>query len=160
MAAPEGNQFWKLRTKHGRDKLFESPDVLWDAACEYFQWCDDNPLIEIDFRGKDSSEVEIPKMRALTWSGLELYLGIHSFEEYKTNPNYKDFSEVITRIDKVLFNQKFSGAAAGFLNANIIARDLGLADKKELTHNLAQGIMNVDPLDDTTNQSPTQDSAA
>ena len=22
MAAPVGNQFWKLRSKHGRDKLF------------------------------------------------------------------------------------------------------------------------------------------
>lgn len=41
-----GNQFWKRRSKHGRDKLFKTPDVLWEAACEYFQWCDDNPLLE------------------------------------------------------------------------------------------------------------------
>lgn len=132
MAAPEGNQFWKRRTKHGRDKLFESPEILWEAACEYFEWCEDNPLMEVDYRGKDAEEVHIPKMRAFTWSGLELYLDIQSLRDYKTNPTYKDFSQVISQIEKVMFTQKFEGAAAGFLHANLISRDLGLADKKEI----------------------------
>ena len=30
---------------------------------------------------------------------------------------------------EIIYNQKYSGAAAGFFNANIIARDLGLANK-------------------------------
>jgi hypothetical protein len=54
-----------------------------------------------------------------------------SLREYKTNPEYKDFSQVITRIEKIIYNQKFTGAASGFLNPNIIARDLGLTDKVE-----------------------------
>ena len=54
MGAPTGNEFWKLRSKHGRDKLFQSPELLWDAAEEYFQWSVDNPLIEIDYKGKDA----------------------------------------------------------------------------------------------------------
>ena len=45
MAAPKGNQFWMLRSKHGRDKLFATPEALWEAACEYFQWCDENPCL-------------------------------------------------------------------------------------------------------------------
>ena len=132
MAAPTGNEFWKIRAKHGRDKLFEKPDELWEAACEYFQWCEQNPLMEVDFRGKDAEQVKLPKMRAFTWEGLELFLDIHSLRDYKKNPDYKDFSQVITRIEKVIYNQKFTGAAAGFLNPNIIARDLGLADKREV----------------------------
>lgn len=134
MAAPKGNNFWQQRTKHGRDKLFESPEILLEAAMEYFKWCSDNPLIEIDFKGKDADEVHIPKMRAFTWDGLELYLDVYSLRDYKTNPKYKDFSQVITRIEKIIYNQKFTGAAAGFLNPNIIARDLGLTDKKEVDH--------------------------
>ncbi|WP_347174524.1 hypothetical protein [Parabacteroides goldsteinii] len=43
MAASKNNQFWKLRSKHGRDILFSSPEFLWSAACEYFDWCDENP---------------------------------------------------------------------------------------------------------------------
>jgi len=133
MPAPKGNRFWEKRTKHGRDKLFESPEILWEAAIEYFKWCEDNPLKEIDYKGKDAVCVEIPKMRAFTWDGLELYLGIYSLRDYKKNENYKDFSQVITRIEKIIYNQKFTGAAAGFLNPNIIARDLGLTEKTDLT---------------------------
>lgn len=138
MAAPSGNQFWKLRSKHGRDKLFETADLLWEAACEYFEWCENNPLMEVDFRGKDANEVEIPKMRAFTWQGLCLYLDCNTqyFSQFKETEagKQKDFSLVITRIEQTIYNQKFSGAAAGFLNPNIIARDLGLTDKKELDH--------------------------
>ena len=160
MSAPEGNQFWKLRTKHGRDKLFESPELLWEAACEYFEWCEENPLEEIDFRGKYADQVVLPKMRAFTWHGLELYLDVYSLRDYKTNPEYKDFSQVITRIEKVIYDQKFTGAASGFFNANIIARDLGLTDKKDFTV-IEKGVMNIDPLgDDTANNGPTEDRAA
>ncbi len=49
----------------------------------------------------------------------------------KTDDISKDFSKVITRIREIIYNQKFTGAAAGFLNPNIIARDLGLVDKAE-----------------------------
>lgn len=132
MGAPKGNQFWMQRSKHGRDKIFETPIHLWEAACEYFEWCEENPLIEVDYRGKDLEQVEIPKMRAFTWQGLELFVDIHRLKDYKSNPEYKDFSPVIEQIEKIIYNQKFSGAAAGFLNPNIIARDLGLVDKKDV----------------------------
>ena len=52
MSAPVGNKFRELRSKHGRDKLFKSSKLLWQAACAYFQWCIDNLLIEIDFKAK------------------------------------------------------------------------------------------------------------
>lgn len=131
--APKGNQFWKLRAKHGRDKLLASPELLWQSACAYFQWCDDNPLLSVEYYGKDAMRCEVPKMRAYTWSGLEHYLDIYSLRDYKTNETYKDFSPVITRIEKIIYTQKFEGAAAGFLNASIIARDLGLRDGTDLT---------------------------
>lgn len=58
------------------------------------------------------------------------YSEVISFEEVE-----RGFAEgylvVIARIEDIVYNQKFSGAASGFLNPNIIARDLGLADKTE-----------------------------
>ncbi len=136
MAAPIGNKFWLNRSKHGRDKLFSSPEILWKEACEYFEWCEANPLIEIDFKGKDADRVEIPRMRAFTWEGLEVFLDVYSLRDYKTNEDYKDFSQVITRIERIIYSQKFSGAASGFFNATIIARDLGLRDKQEIDSNV------------------------
>lgn len=133
MSAPKGNEFWKNRSKHGRDKIFSSPELFLEESLKYFQWCIDNPFIEVDFRGKDAKEVYIPKMRPFTWDGLELFLGVESLREYKTNPDYKEFSQVIARIGKIIYEQKFSGAAAGFLNPNIIARDLGLKEQSDVT---------------------------
>lgn len=136
MSAPIGNRFWELRSKHGRDKLFESPEKMWEAACEYFQWCEDNPLIEEDWVGKDAMKVERKKMRAFTLHGLCQYLGCNTeyFRNFKNQErsNIKDFSSVLSAIEETIYNQKFTGAAAGFLNANIIARDLGIADKQEV----------------------------
>ena len=43
MAANIENQFWKLRSKHGRDKIFSSPEVLLQQSYEYFANCDNNP---------------------------------------------------------------------------------------------------------------------
>ena len=141
MAAPKGNQFWKLRSKHGRDTLFKSATLLWDEACKYFEWCDNNPLIEVDFRGKEIKEVALPKMRAYTMEGLCLYLGVNRtyFNDFRSklknekHADNQDFSDIITRICDVIYTQKFTGAAAGFLNANIIARDLGLKDRSDMT---------------------------
>ena len=45
----------------------------------------------------------------------------------------KDFSQVVNTIKEIIETQKFEGASAGLLNPNIIARDLGLTDKKELS---------------------------
>ncbi len=46
MGAPKGNRFWEARSSHGRKPIFGDPSQLWDAACQYFTWVDDNPLIE------------------------------------------------------------------------------------------------------------------
>jgi hypothetical protein len=88
-----GNQMWKLRSKHGRDILFSSPQKLWESACEYFQHCDDNPLIEIDYKGGFATKVEIPRPRAYTMQGLCLYLDCNTgyFNEFeKTLKEKKD----------------------------------------------------------------------
>lgn len=154
MGAPKGNQFWKNRSKHGRKMLFESPELLWEAACEYFIWCDENPLIEIDFKGKDATEVKLPKMRAYTLHGLCIYLDCSTAyfrtfkQEQKNKESSKDFLSVVTRIEEVIYEQKFTGAAAGFLNPNIIARDLGLADKTESKVEVKDELINYDELSD------------
>jgi hypothetical protein len=139
MAAPVGNQFWKLRSKHGRDKLFASPSLLWDAACDYFQWCEDHPLYEtrgFAYQGVVRKE-EFPKMRAMTLSQLCFYLHCNEayFRTFKHQlpENEKDFNTVIHDIEKTIYDQKFQGASADLLNANIIARDLGLKERTDLT---------------------------
>jgi len=133
--APKGNQFWLLRSRHGRKKLFETPELLWEAACEYFQWCEDNPWAKVETTVKsDKTEVKtIPTARPYTIEGFCLYCDASKtfWKEFK-KANHEGFLSVTTRIDEIIYRQKFEGAAVGCFNANIIARDLGLADKKEV----------------------------
>lgn len=164
MGAPKGNEFWKLRSKHGRDKLFKTPELLWEAACEYFHWCNEHPWLKMEQnKGRTSMKVDLkndgvdfdtiqpntlvalPTARPYTLSGLCLYLNcnqayfrqfrslINDKKEEKLTQLDKDFSTVITRIEETIYTQKYEGAVVGAYNPNIIARDLGLVDKKDMT---------------------------
>ncbi len=141
--AIKGNKFWMHRSKHGYDRKF-TPETLWAAACEYFEWAEDNPIISkelVKFQ-LESTLVEVPKMRAMTLAGLYRFVGLSesTFLNYEKVPEYKD---TIDLIRGVIFEQKFTGAAAGELNQAIIARELNLADKKD--HTSSDGSMTPRP---------------
>jgi len=141
-----GNEFWKKRIKHGRDKIFSTPEMLWDCCLEYFKWVEANPLVEeklFSFQGK-VHKGEINRMRAMTTDGLCIFLGIgtSTWHDYSERD---DYSAVITRAEQIMKTQKFAGAAADMLNPNIIARDLGLTDKKEVKHGLS--VISMDDKD-------------
>ncbi len=133
MAAPKKNQFWKARSKHGRDLIFSSPTLLWEAACEYFEATDKRKWIKFDWVGKDAMKVERETEVPYTISGFCLFLDIDedTFNNYGSKEGYEDFFGIASRIRRIIYTQKFEGAAVGAFNANIIARDLGLVDKKE-----------------------------
>jgi hypothetical protein len=134
MPAPTNNKFWKSRSSHGRKPIFQTPDDLWTACLQYFDWVDDNPLYECKaFGHKDGPQtIDLPKMRAMTITGLCIFLDIgrRTWDDYRAR---EDFVPVTTRVDEIIWTQKFQGAAADLLNANIIARDLGLPDRSEFT---------------------------
>jgi hypothetical protein len=148
MAAPIGNSFWEARSSHGRKPLFASPEDLWDACSEYFEWVEANPLMECKafaFQGTVTLQ-DLPKMRAMTVTGLCIFLDISS-ETWRSYREREDFVGITTRVDEIIRTQKFQGAAADLLNQNIIARDLGLSDKSEvdqtLTHEMGASVAHL-----------------
>lgn len=125
-------RLWE-KVSPGQPPKFKTPEEMWDRAVEYFKDCEQNPLMEskpFAFQGGSWLE-EVPKMRAMTQQGLCAYLNISvsTWHNYKSRP---EFLEITSLIEAVMFDQKFTGAASGHLNANIIARDLGLADKRDI----------------------------
>jgi hypothetical protein len=141
MSAQKGNQFWKLRSKHGRDKLFETPELLLESAFEYFQWCDDNPIIKTESTKTDKGyiEKEIPTPRPYTRDAFFLYIGCSDnwLREFKKTCN-DDFLRVIADIEKTIDTNQLIGATVGMYNANIIARIQGLKEQTEsvnINHN-------------------------
>ena len=77
------------------------------------------------------SKAYVNKMRPFTLKGLCNFLEIcaNTFKNYEKD---KEYATICTRIQQIIYNQKFEGAASGFLNANIISRDLGLANKESV----------------------------
>lgn len=143
MPAPVGNRFWEARSSHGRKPIFATSEDLWNACLEYFEWVEANPLWEAKpfaYQG-DVTIANFPKMRAMTLDGLCLFLDIDD-QTWRNYVAKEDFFGVTRAVEKTIRTQKFTGAAADLLNANIIARDLGLADKSE--HTGADGVPLVD----------------
>lgn len=68
-----------------------------------------------------------------------IYLDI-SDETWATYRTKEGFIGVTRKAEQIIRTQKFSGAAADLLNPNIIARDLGLVDKKETDN---KGTVNI-----------------
>ena len=146
MAAPKGNQCWMLRLKHGLDGKFKTPEEILENFEQYVQWAEETPLIEVDFRGKDATEVRLPKKRLLTKDGFALACGFSCYtklSEYKTKS--KDFGSVFTRIEQAIYTSKLEGAASGLFNHNIIARDLGLMNQEQITMQMTEVIRPTSP---------------
>lgn len=134
MAAPKGNKY-ALENNGGRPRIFSSPLEMYEACMDYFNWCDKNPWYKNELiRGGDLAGLimAVPVGRPYTLIAMCHYIGIHenTFREYE---NRKEFLEVVTYVKQRIYNQKYEGAAVGLFNSNIIARDLGLRDNKDLT---------------------------
>lgn len=141
-----GNRFWEARSSAGPKPKFEGPDDLWSACVEYFNWVTNNPLYAdqlVTFQGAATHE-PVAKMRAMTIAGMCLFLDISRDTWIEWRTARTDLSDIITRAEQVIFQQKFEGAAADLLNGSIIARDLGLADRKELSGPGGGPIQSVD----------------
>lgn len=161
MARLTGNQLWKLRTTHGKSKLFSSGELLREEACRYFDWCDRHPWERIElvkYKG-DSEEAEVPIGRPYTMDGLTVFLALSSsyfrtakkqlrelieakglleskgtatpFDLAKLEES-RDVLDAIEWIEQVVRTQQVEGAAVGVFNANLIARINLLADNSNV----------------------------
>lgn len=154
MAAPKGNEFWRLADWNNPKKY--QPDELWVKACEYFEWSESKPWYKNEaIKGGDAAGtiMQIPTVRPLTLKMFCIYAGI----THQTFLNYeKDqaFLEVTTRIREITYTQKFEGAAVGAFNANIIARDLGLKEEHSVDHTTKGDKIEASPTINVYNSAP------
>jgi hypothetical protein len=122
----------------GRKKNIETPERLYELFEDYVKWCKSNPRIENILVHKSAEVIPVEREQPLTWKGFEMYLFDHgivydlSAYEINREGNYTEYSPIIRTIKNKIYNDKFSGASVGIYQHNIIARDLGLVDKKEV----------------------------
>jgi hypothetical protein len=127
----------------------EEFDLAWQ---QYFHWVDNNPWIKNE--AVKSGElagtiIKVPTSRPYSEVGFcafhnlgEKYvteladtLQKHSKDkDSKNKEEATELSNILTQARAKCRAQKFEGAAVGAFNANIIARDLGMADNQNVKH--------------------------
>ena len=133
--------FW-TPVKPRRDPIFETPSEMWDRCVAYFDWVKENPLIEkkiFMFQG-GIVDGELTKPRAMTITGMCVFVGLNrsTWETYRTREGFADVCELVASI---ILTQKIELAAADMLNANFIAKEIGLRDQKDINHTSVDGSM-------------------
>ncbi len=132
MTLQRRNTYSKLAADRQADTEY-TPQSLWEKALEYFRWTENNPLKEekVFSSGKKAT---VNKIRAMSATGFCVFaqLSKSALEAYaKTD----DYAEIISRINDIIYMQKFEGAAAGLLETSFVARELGLRDQTDVTTN-------------------------
>ena len=128
----KGIKPWLARATIGAPQLYADPELLRGAILEYFEYIEQNPLtstkVGFSYGAAVTHEMEHP--RAMTKTGLAMFLGItiDALEHWKKSR--EDLKPIIEWAEKCIWNQKFEAAGAGLLNARIISQELGLADRQ------------------------------
>jgi hypothetical protein len=124
-----GNRAWEARCPAGPKPKFADAESLWKACVQYFVWVEDNPLYEmqlVTYQGR-ATHVPVRKMRAMSKGALYAFLSIQRTTWNAWKCDRPDLAEIIEKVEAVIWEQKFTGAAAGLFDAGIVARELGLA---------------------------------
>lgn len=131
-----GNNQWERRSPVGAPMLFSSPALLWEAACDYFEDCNNNPIETEDWVGKDAESVIRRKPLPYSLSGFRVWVGASKnwwseFRKAREADKDEEFLGIISRIEDICFTQQYNGAAGGLYQQNIVSRALGLVEKTE-----------------------------
>jgi hypothetical protein len=151
MAAPLGNEFYKMRINTGAPRKFDTPEDLAAAFNSYFEYIEASPLKEsvlMKVKVGLNEKVKVynrPLPRAMTIQGFCAFTGLSmvTLYEYEKQEGY---TNIIARAREIMYSQKIEGAAAGLFNPSIIARELGLTEKTE------QRIIQEQPLFDDSDE--------
>lgn len=151
MAAPEGNKF-ALGNTGGRPPKFESVEDLEKKIDEYFDSC----TIKTDGIGTVISYGD-----TLTITGLAFHLGFESRQSFYDYEQKQEFSYTIKRARlrvEMFYERRLTGTSP--TGAIFALKNFGWKDSQEITHNLPKGIINIDPLDDSADDSPAENRPA
>ena len=126
------------------EKNIKTPELLYEYFEAYKKKCKENPKFENCYSARLNDYKPIPREIPITMNGFEIYLRkselIAKLDDYIFNKDdrYTEYAVIIRAIQLEIYEDKYSGAAAGIFNQNIIARDLGLTDKKEIKAQIEQ----------------------
>jgi len=126
-------------------RRFATPEELFSACFDYFEWCNENPIIEqkpmsVSMGSGMGTEIvltDVPHRRMYTEAGLCMHIGIGSMTwwHWKTPEAPRYWEEAQDVIDWALMtirDQNITLASLGLLNPVLIMRVLGIKEQMEI----------------------------
>jgi hypothetical protein len=132
----------------------DSPEQLWDLFLKYKEQL---PQIDVPVAHVKLGVVMLPIPSPMTMEGFKCYLwdkGVGEIKRYidNTEGNFNNYVPIITRIKQEIFNHNFSRAACNMYKENLIARQLGLAEKNQTNISVEQPLFPDVPKNDSDNK--------
>lgn len=137
----ETREVWQdARDWGGRPPTYDNPEDLQADVFAYLKWVQENPLWETKAFGTGLI-AKVPKKRYPTASGCAIFCGVapRTWREWKSAEH--PLREVVVQAENMMTQIKMEGAASGFFNSTIVARDLGLKDKTETDASLTVNVI-------------------
>lgn len=145
-------------------RIFKTAQELFDAWENYRKHLLTKALEwpKIQYVGKEGMRVEDYPKLPLTMDGFEVYCfqNYGCVNQYFDNKQgyYDDFVTICSHIKRQIREDQITGGLLGNYNASITQRLNGLTDKTENTNTHNVNILNIDPLDDSTDNGTPKDS--
>lgn len=115
-----------------KTKYIKTPEQLWELFEKYQQSLQ---ILKIPQSHVKLGVVYLEVKEPMTFEGFECWLAdndiIQDLGHYSANTDssYEAYRTIITRIRKNIYSHNFNRAAVGLYKENLIARQLGMADK-------------------------------
>ena len=168
MFPPLGKAFAGL--KDGRPPAY-TPEQVAEEFDKYIEYCEQNPIRRVvtykqerkrkhaadETEGEQAKQIQtrtetFPQAPCVSYF-VQFWLGMDmvwwSFIGNKErNKEWQEFSNIKAKISTYCRNVKLQGARTGLYNGNIVARELGLTDKTQVTQDTRSVQIVVDNADD------------
>lgn len=134
-------EVWEVaRDWGGRPPAYDDPADLQKDVSAYLTWVRENPLWEIKAFGT-GLVCKVPKKRYPTAAGCAVFCGVapRTWRSWKA-PDHP-LKDVVEQAEEIMLQIKMEGAASGFFNSTIVARDVGLKDKTEVDANMTVNVI-------------------
>jgi hypothetical protein len=136
----------------GTPKYIETPEKLWSMFEDYVSKLE---VLEMEVPHVKLGTVKIKTTEPMTMEGFKSYgydMGV-TIKHYIDNTDnaYSDYRTIVTRIKDRIYKNNFSRASVGIFKENLIAKQLGLAEKIVQT-NIEQPFFNDVPKDNSDKQ--------
>jgi hypothetical protein len=115
-----------------KTKYIKTPEQLWELFEKYQESLQ---ILKIPQSHVKLGVVYLEVKEPMTFEGFECWLAdndiIQDLGHYSANTDsaYEAYRTIITRIRKNIYSHNFNRAAVGLYKENLIARQLGMADK-------------------------------